>query len=234
MIGVLPPIVCLILGLIITGLIVDLGGGPDHERIGFRYWKDPGAMAQSSLVSSDKVGLGRFLALIDVLVNAAFSFQGMELVAIAASETESPRRNISKAVRRVFYRILVFYVCIFCFLRSQPDMLMTAHRCVASSSLACLSRITTRPCLLTPVTLPSLRMLLPSPVQESRFYPISLTAQSSLRRSRRPIHSSSAGHVSCTVCRSAGRRPRYSRTAPRRVSRSSRCSAPRASRSFRS
>lgn len=28
----------------------------------------------------------------------------------AASETESPRRNIAKAVRRVFYRILVFYV----------------------------------------------------------------------------------------------------------------------------
>lgn len=28
----------------------------------------------------------------------------------AASETESPRRNVAKAVRRVFYRILVFYV----------------------------------------------------------------------------------------------------------------------------
>jgi len=34
----------------------------------------------------------------------------MELVVIAASETESPRRNIAKAVRRVFYRILVFYI----------------------------------------------------------------------------------------------------------------------------
>ena len=28
----------------------------------------------------------------------------------AASETENPRRNIAKAVRRVFYRIAVFYV----------------------------------------------------------------------------------------------------------------------------
>ncbi|EJD07463.1 general amino acid permease 1 [Fomitiporia mediterranea MF3/22] len=102
--------ILLITGLIITGLVVDLGGGPDHQRIGFRYWKNPGALAQSDLVSSDKVGLGRFLALLSVLVQAAFSFQGMELVAIAASETESPRRNISKAVRRVFYRILVFYM----------------------------------------------------------------------------------------------------------------------------
>jgi yeast amino acid transporter len=52
----------------------------------------------------------RFLALLSVLVQAAFSFQGMELVAIAASETENPRRNIAKAVRRVFYRIVVFYL----------------------------------------------------------------------------------------------------------------------------
>ena len=34
----------------------------------------------------------------------------MELVAIAASETQSPRRNIAKAVRRVFWRIIVFYI----------------------------------------------------------------------------------------------------------------------------
>lgn len=96
--------------MIIAGLIVDLGGGPEHDRVGFRYWKNPGALAQSDLVSSDKVGLGRFLGLMSVLIQAALSFQSMELVAIAASETESPRRNISKAVRRVFYRILVFYV----------------------------------------------------------------------------------------------------------------------------
>lgn len=102
--------VLLIIGLILTGLIVDLGGGPDHERIGFRYWKNPGALAQSDLVSSDKVGLGRFLGILSVLIQAAFSLQGMELVAVAASETQSPRRNIGKAVRRVFYRILVFYI----------------------------------------------------------------------------------------------------------------------------
>ncbi|KAF8621820.1 hypothetical protein AX15_007489 [Amanita polypyramis BW_CC] len=34
----------------------------------------------------------------------------MELVAVAASETENPRRNITKAVRRVFYRIFIFYI----------------------------------------------------------------------------------------------------------------------------
>lgn len=32
-----------IVGLIILSLILMLGGGPDHDRKGFRYWKHPGA-----------------------------------------------------------------------------------------------------------------------------------------------------------------------------------------------
>lgn len=53
---------------------------------------------------------GRFLGLFSVLVNAAFSYGGVELVAVAAGETENPRHNVPKAVRRVFWRILFFYV----------------------------------------------------------------------------------------------------------------------------
>ena len=33
-----------ICGLIILSLVLMLGGGPDHDRKGFRYWKSPGAM----------------------------------------------------------------------------------------------------------------------------------------------------------------------------------------------
>ncbi|TFL02280.1 general amino acid permease 1 [Pterulicium gracile] len=100
--------ISLIIGLILCGLVLDLGGGPDGDRIGFRYWRNPGPFARANLVPN--IGTDRFLAMITVLVQAAFSFQGMELVAVAASETENPRRNIKKAVRRVFYRILIFYV----------------------------------------------------------------------------------------------------------------------------
>jgi amino acid transporter len=99
----------LITGLILAGLVIDLGGGPNHDRIGFRYWKNPGAVAGAGLVPKH-VGVDRFLGILSVLVQAAFSYQGVELVVIAASETESPRRNITKAVRRVFYRIVVFYI----------------------------------------------------------------------------------------------------------------------------
>jgi hypothetical protein len=53
---------------------------------------------------------GRFLGLWATLTNAAFSYGGVEMVAVAAGEAEDPRRNIPKAVRRVFWRILFFYV----------------------------------------------------------------------------------------------------------------------------
>jgi len=95
-----------IVGLLIMAFIVDLGGGPKHDRLGFRYWKNPGAMKEYDSTGNT----GRFLGLFSVLVNAAFSYGGVELVAVAAGEAENPRKNIPKAVRRVFWRILFFYV----------------------------------------------------------------------------------------------------------------------------
>jgi amino acid transporter len=95
-----------IVGLLILAFIVDLGGGPNHDCLGFRYWKNPGAMKEYESTGNT----GRFLGLFSVLVNAAFSYSGVELVAVAAGEAENPRKNIPKAVRRVFWRILFFYV----------------------------------------------------------------------------------------------------------------------------
>ncbi|KAI9784564.1 MAG: hypothetical protein M1839_001786 [Geoglossum umbratile] len=95
-----------IVGLLILALILDLGGGPNHDRLGFRYWKNPGAMKEYL----SKGDTGRFLGLFSTLVNAAFSYSGVEMVAVAAGEAENPRKNIPKAVRRVFWRILFFYV----------------------------------------------------------------------------------------------------------------------------
>ncbi|KJA26161.1 hypothetical protein HYPSUDRAFT_64368 [Hypholoma sublateritium FD-334 SS-4] len=96
-----------ITGLIILGIVLDLGGGPDHDRLGFRYWKDPGPFVQFDNIGGTK---GRFLAFCSVLTQAAFSFVGTEVVAIAAAEAKNPRRNIPKAVKRVSARIILFYV----------------------------------------------------------------------------------------------------------------------------
>jgi len=96
-----------ITGLIILGIILDLGGGPDHDRLGFRYWKNPGAFVQFDGISGAK---GRFLGFSKVFTQAAFSYIGTEIVAIAAGEAKNPRRNLPKAIRRVYVRILVFYI----------------------------------------------------------------------------------------------------------------------------
>ncbi|KAG2034610.1 amino acid permease/ SLC12A domain-containing protein [Suillus americanus] len=96
-----------ITGLIILGIIIDLGGGPNHDRIGFRYWKNPGPFVQYNGIEGVK---GRFLGWWAVLTQAAFSFIGTEIVAIAAGEAKNPRHTLPKAIRRVYVRILLFYI----------------------------------------------------------------------------------------------------------------------------
>ncbi|KAJ7367999.1 amino acid permease/ SLC12A domain-containing protein [Mycena albidolilacea] len=96
-----------ITGLIILGIVLDLGGGPDHDRIGFRYWKNPGPFVQYNDIPGVK---GRFLGWWAVMTQAAFSYIGTEIVAIAAGEAKNPRRNLPKAIKRVYIRILLFYI----------------------------------------------------------------------------------------------------------------------------
>ncbi|CAA7266616.1 unnamed protein product [Cyclocybe aegerita] len=96
-----------IVGLIILGIVLDLGGGPNKDRLGFRYWKNPGPFVQYAGIAGAK---GRFLGWWAVLTQAAFSFIGTEIVAIAAGEAKNPRRNLPRAIRRVYIRILLFYV----------------------------------------------------------------------------------------------------------------------------
>jgi amino acid transporter len=96
-----------ITGMILLGIIVDLGGGPNHDRIGFRYWKNPGPFVQYNGISG---ATGRFLGAASVATQAAFSYIGTEAVAVAAAEAKNPRRNIPKAIKRVYIRVLLFYI----------------------------------------------------------------------------------------------------------------------------
>ncbi|KAM3418571.1 hypothetical protein BST61_g4547 [Cercospora zeina] len=96
-----------IVGLLLLALIIDLGGAPSEDRLGFRYWRHPWVPMKEYVSTGDT---GRFLGFFSVLANAAFSYGGVEMVAVAAGEAENPRKNIPKAVRRVFWRILFFYV----------------------------------------------------------------------------------------------------------------------------
>ncbi|GAA6044926.1 hypothetical protein JCM8097_004461 [Rhodosporidiobolus ruineniae] len=96
-----------IVGLIILGIILDCGGGPNGEYIGTKYWRDPGAFVQYLGIEGAK---GRFLGFWAVLIQASFSYIGTEIVAIAAGETKDPRRTLPKAIKNVYIRILLFYI----------------------------------------------------------------------------------------------------------------------------
>jgi amino acid transporter len=113
------------LGLVFVSLVITLGGAPNHDRIGFRYWNNPGAWTEYSGITGST---GAFLGFLSAFINASFSFIGVETVSpycgkapldgilltiqvvIAAAETRNPHRSIPKATKRVTYRILFFYV----------------------------------------------------------------------------------------------------------------------------
>ncbi|KAH8556566.1 amino acid permease [Umbelopsis sp. PMI_123] len=96
-----------IVGLIILGIIIAAGGGPSHIATGVNYWKDPGAWVQYKGIQG---ALGRFLGFFSVLIQAAFSYIGTEIVAIAAGEASNPRKNLPKAIKKVYIRIVLFYI----------------------------------------------------------------------------------------------------------------------------
>ncbi|KAH8824838.1 amino acid permease/ SLC12A domain-containing protein [Flagelloscypha sp. PMI_526] len=97
-----------IVGLILMSLCFALGGGPSHDRKGFRYWKDPGAF--NTYIDKHNKDTGRFLAVWSTFVTATFAYLGTELVGVTVGEAQNPRRTIPKAIRLTFYRILIFYI----------------------------------------------------------------------------------------------------------------------------
>ncbi|KAH0348249.1 dicarboxylic amino acid permease, partial [Aureobasidium melanogenum] len=96
-----------IIGLIITGIVITSGGGPDGTPIGFRYWNESGGFVQYQDIPGAK---GRFLGFFSVLINAAFAFIGTEITAITAAECANPKRAVPNAIKSVWIRLVLFYL----------------------------------------------------------------------------------------------------------------------------
>lgn len=73
------------------------------------------------IIGGEPIGLKNFtvgdapfhnglLGLLGVLVVAGFSFGGTEVVAVTAGESENPEESMPKAIKQVFWRILLFYI----------------------------------------------------------------------------------------------------------------------------
>lgn len=89
-----------VIAFIITGLMLAAGVMPGHEAVGLTNWNLNG---EGSFV-------GGFAAFMGVAMVVGYSFQGTELVGVAAGESKDPDRTIPKAIRTIFWRILLFYV----------------------------------------------------------------------------------------------------------------------------
>lgn len=100
-----------VVGFMIFGICMNAGVG-QQGYIGFKYWKDPGAFAPYLLetIGKDKLETAKFIGFWAVLIQAGFSYQGTELVGIAAGETENPRKTVPAAIKKTFYRILFLFV----------------------------------------------------------------------------------------------------------------------------
>ncbi|MBM5572084.1 MULTISPECIES: amino acid permease [Deefgea] len=84
---------------IVTGILMIFGILGGTHSVGFE-----------NFTAGEAPFVGGFPAMLGVAMIAGFSFQGTELVGIAAGESEDPQKNIPKAIKQVFWRILLFYV----------------------------------------------------------------------------------------------------------------------------
>lgn len=79
---------------IICGILVDTG------VLGGYYY---------GVETFNKGGIQGF-GILGTFLTAGFSFQGTELIGVAAGESENPRKNVPKAIKQVFWRIVLFYI----------------------------------------------------------------------------------------------------------------------------
>lgn len=91
--------VLIVLRPIILLLVIIVGEAPSHDHLGVGYWSDPGTRRAYSGIDDEP--FGRLASFINVLVT--------ELVGVIVAKAENPRRNVPRAIKLTFYRILIFY-----------------------------------------------------------------------------------------------------------------------------
>lgn len=96
--------ITVVLALMIFSLVLALGGGPDHDRIGFRYWGTPGAFA------GDRTANSILRAIFRTMPSATFAYLGSELIGINILRTKNTRKTALHATKLTFYRILVINI----------------------------------------------------------------------------------------------------------------------------
>ena len=111
---------------IVVGLLTIVGMTGVGGAVGFQNWHIGDAPFHN--------GFTGFMA---VFLIAGFSLQGTELVGVAAGEAANPKKSIPLAIKRTFWRLVVFYILaigIISFLIPyNSDVLINQHSSVAVS-----------------------------------------------------------------------------------------------------
>lgn len=97
--------VILLFMLFFFTFITMVGGNPQGDAYGFRYWKNPGAF-NTFISEGDK---GRFQGFLGALWSAAFAVVGPEYIAMVAAEAKRPRIYIKAAFKTVYWRFGLFF-----------------------------------------------------------------------------------------------------------------------------
>jgi lysine-specific permease len=90
--------VATIIIFIVVGVLMIFGILGGHSP-GFSNW-----------TIKDAPFVGGWAAMINIFMVAGFSFGGVEIVAVAAGESEDPKTNVPKAIKTIFWRIMLFYI----------------------------------------------------------------------------------------------------------------------------
>ena len=99
--------ISLIIGINIMALVITCGGGPSSKPIGFQYWRNPGPFVQYLGIPG---AAGRFAGFWTTFTSALYAYASIETISLAAAETQNPRRAIPMTAKRIFFRIILFYV----------------------------------------------------------------------------------------------------------------------------
>jgi yeast amino acid transporter len=83
-----------------------VGGNPDRDAYGFRYWNNPGAFA-AYMETGDT---GRFIGFLFAIIQAGFTIAGPEYISMAAGEVRNPRKSLPMAYRTMAYRFAAFFI----------------------------------------------------------------------------------------------------------------------------
>ncbi|ORX34311.1 amino acid permease [Kockovaella imperatae] len=87
-----------ILAFFLCAILISSGAIGTQGPVGFRYYHDPGAFVDG------------VEGVFKIFVFAALLYSGTEMIGLTAGESANPARDVPKAIKLVFWRVLILYI----------------------------------------------------------------------------------------------------------------------------